>query len=153
MVRRVGDAAAAVGRGPGSTAPIAALPTEQLRWESRQVGTTGQIEDLTAPHFDSSVLLVIDAQVDFLDGGAWTIPGTSDKLPHIAELAAAYRSAAQPIVHVVRLYEGDDVDLVRRTALRRGARMVRPGSPGSQIAPAAAARPGPAAPRSRGAVP
>jgi nicotinamidase-related amidase len=99
------------------------------------VGTTGQIEDLTAPHFDSSVLLIIDVQVDYLDGGAWTIAGTSDKLPRMAELAAAYRSAARPVVHVVRLYEGDDVDLVRRAALRRGARMVRPGSPGSQIAP------------------
>lgn len=99
------------------------------------MGTTGQLDDLTAPHFASSVLLVIDAQVDFLDGGAWTIAGTSDKLPRMAELVAAYRSAALPVVHVVRLYEGDDVDLVRRAALRGGARMVRPGSPGSQIAP------------------
>ncbi len=99
------------------------------------MGTGGQIEDLTAPHFDSSALLIIDAQVDFLDGGAWTIAGTSDKLPRMAELTAAYRSAARPVVHVVRLYEGDDVDLVRRAALREGARMVRPESPGSQIAP------------------
>jgi len=98
------------------------------------MGTTGQPEDLTAPHFDSSVLLVIDVQVDFLDDGAWTIGGTSDRLPRMAELVAAYRSAARPIVHVVRLYEGDDVDLVRRAALREGVRMVRPGSPGSQIA-------------------
>jgi nicotinamidase-related amidase len=93
-------------------------------------------EDLTAaPHFDSSALLVIDVQVDFLDGGAWTIAGTSDRLPRMAALAAVYRSAARPIVHVVRLYDGDDVDLVRRAALRAGARMVRPGSPGAQIAP------------------
>jgi nicotinamidase-related amidase len=99
------------------------------------VGTTGQSEDLTAPHFDSSALLVIDVQVDFLDEGAWTIAGTSDRLPRIAALAAAYRAAGRPIVHAVRLYDGDDVDLVRRAALRAGARMVRPGSPGAQIAP------------------
>jgi nicotinamidase-related amidase len=53
----------------------------------------------------------------------------------MAELVAAYRSAAQPIVDVVRLYDGDDVDLVHRAMLRAGARMVRPGSHGSQIAP------------------
>src|SRR5689334_11544278 len=74
-------------------------------------------------------------QVDFLDGGAWTIAGTSDRLARMAELVAAYRSAGLPVVHVVRLYDGDDVDLVRRAALREGAQMVRPGSPGAQIAP------------------
>ena len=99
------------------------------------MGTTDRPEDLTAPHFASSALLVIDVQVDFLDGAAWTIAGTSDRLPRMAELVTAYRSAARPIVHAVRLYDGDDVDLVRRAALRQGARMVRPGSPGAQIAP------------------
>lgn len=47
----------------------------------------------------------------------------------------AYRSAGQPIVHVFRLYDGDDVDLVRRAAIRNGARIVRPGSAGVRIAP------------------
>ena len=110
-------------------------PAERSQCESWPPGTTGQPEDLTAPHFDSSALLVIDVQVDFLDEGAWTIAGTSDRLARIAALAAAYRSVARPIVHVVRPYDGDDVDLVRRTALREGAQMVRPGSPGAQIAP------------------
>jgi nicotinamidase-related amidase len=53
----------------------------------------------------------------------------------MVELVTAYRSAALPIVHVVRLYDGDDVDLVRRAAVRAGMPMVRPGSPGAQIAP------------------
>jgi nicotinamidase-related amidase len=110
-------------------------PAERSSCESRLVGTTGQPGDLTAPNFDSSALLIIDVQVDFLDGGAWTIAGTSDRLPRMAALAAAYRSATRPIVHVVRLYDGDDVDLVRRAAVRLGAQMVRPGSPGAQIAP------------------
>jgi len=105
------------------------------------VGTTAQ-DDFTAPHFDSSALLVIDVQGDFLDGGAWTIAGTSERLPRMTELVAAYRAAARPIVHVVRLYDGDDVDLVRRAELRRGAQMARPGSPGAQIAPQLLPEPG-----------
>lgn len=100
------------------------------------MGTTDRRpEDLTAPQFDSSALLVIDVQADFLDGGAYTIAGTSDRLPRMVELVMAYRSAALPIVHVVRLYDGDDVDLVRRAAVHAGMQMVRPGSPGAQIAP------------------
>jgi len=35
----------------------------------------------------------------------------------------------------VRLYEGDDVDRVRRTAIAGGARVVVPGSNGSQVVP------------------
>jgi hypothetical protein len=37
-------------------------------------------------------------------------------------------------VHVVRLYTGDDVDLRQRTMIGVGAPVVRPGSPGAQIA-------------------
>ena len=99
------------------------------------MGATDRDDDFTAPHFQSSALLIIDVQADFLDDGAWTVTGTSDCLPHLAELVVAYRSVSRPVVHVVRLYDGDDVDLVRRPVLRGGARMVRPGSPGAQIAP------------------
>ena len=105
------------------------------------MGTTAQ-DDFTAPHFDSSALLVIDVQADFLDGGAWTVAGTSGRLPRMTELVAAYRAAGRPIVHVVRLYDGDDVDLVRRAAVRGGAPMTRPGSPGAQIAPQLLPEPG-----------
>src|ERR671916_1929754 len=72
-----------------------------------------------APDVDRSVLVVIDTQVDFVDGGACPIPGTTQILPNIARLLAAYRDAAAPIVHVVRLYDGDDVDLLR-SSHRRG---------------------------------
>ena len=88
-----------------------------------------------APDVGRSVLVVIDTQVDFVDGGAWPIPGTTQILPNIARLLAAYRDAAAPIVHVVRLYDGDDVDLLRRAAIAAGAPIARPGSVGSQIAP------------------
>jgi nicotinamidase-related amidase len=88
-----------------------------------------------APELDRSALLVIDTQVDFLDGGASPIPGTTEVLPAIAELLTVYRAAGLPIVHVIRLYDGEDVDLPRRSLIEAGAPIVRPGSPGSQIAP------------------
>ncbi|WNV74314.1 cysteine hydrolase family protein [Geodermatophilus sp. DSM 44513] len=99
------------------------------------MGSSALDDAFTVPHFASSVLLVIDTQVDFLDGGASPIAGTSDRLPEIVRLIEAYRSAGRPIVHVIRLYDGDDVDLVRRAAIRNGARIVRPGSAGARIAP------------------
>ncbi|MFC4605187.1 cysteine hydrolase family protein [Rhodococcus kronopolitis] len=88
------------------------------------------------PHLDRSALLVIDTQRDFADGGASPIAGTSAVLPAIARLVSAYRAASRPIVHVVRLYAGEDVDLVRRTALAAGAGIARPGAAGSQVVPA-----------------
>ncbi len=88
------------------------------------------------PHWERSALLTIDVQRDFLDGGAAPIPGTTGVLPRIAELVRAYRDAGLPVVHVVRLYAGEDVDLVRRSAVAAGAPLVRPRSEGSQIAAA-----------------
>ncbi|GIF16786.1 cysteine hydrolase family protein [Actinoplanes teichomyceticus] len=94
-----------------------------------------QIDEWVRPEWDRSALLLIDVQVDFVEGGASPIQGTAAVLPRLGELLAAYRAARRPIVHVVRLYAGDDVDLVRRAMLAAGAPMVRPGSPGSQLAP------------------
>lgn len=88
-----------------------------------------------APHLAASALLVVDTQRDFVDGGASPIPGTSQVLPAIARLIEAYRSTRRPIIHIVRLYAGDDVDLVRRSAVAAGAEMARPGTVGAQIVP------------------
>lgn len=88
------------------------------------------------PELHRSALVVIDTQVDFLDGGTHPVPGTTQVLPGIRRLLQAWREAHRPIVHVVRLYDGSDVDLPRRTLVDTGAPLVRPGSPGSQIAPA-----------------
>lgn len=88
-----------------------------------------------APQLDRCALLVIDTQVDFVDGGASPIPGTAQVVPVIARLLAACRAARRPVVHVVRLYDGEDVDLPRRTLLASGAPIVRPGSAGSQVVP------------------
>lgn len=96
---------------------------------------TSGLDAYIAPDLGRSALVVIDTQVDFIDGGSNPIPGTTQILPKIAHLLAAYRNAAAPIVQVVRLYDGDDVDLPRRAAIAAGAPIARPGSAGSQIAP------------------
>ena len=91
----------------------------------------------TAPHWPSAALVTIDTQVDVLDGGALAVPGTSTVLPTLARLVQAFRSAGRPVVHVVRLYpaDGHDVDLVRRTLVATGAPVLRPGTPGAELAP------------------
>lgn len=94
-----------------------------------------QLDPHITPQLEHSALLVIDTQVDFVDGGVIPIPGTTQVLPAIARLLRAYRAAGLPIVHVVRLYDGDDVDLPRRTLIASGAPIARPGSAGSQIVP------------------
>ncbi len=99
----------------------------------RDPGAEG-VDPYLRPHWGRSALVTIDVQRDFLDQGAAPIPGTTEVLPFIAEILDAYRAARLPIVHIVRLYAGDDVDLVRRTALSAGASIVRPHSAGSQLA-------------------
>jgi nicotinamidase-related amidase len=91
----------------------------------------------TAPDFASSALITIDTQRDVLDGGPFEVPGTSAVLSRLRVLVDAFRAAARPIVHVVRLYQPDgaNVDLCRRGAIQGGARVLAPGDPGSQLAP------------------
>jgi len=88
------------------------------------------------PHYDRCALLVIDTQVDFTEGGATPIIGTTAVVPEIVTLLEAFRHAGRPIVHAVRLYAGEDVDRVRRTLISGGAAIVAPGSAGSEIVPA-----------------
>jgi nicotinamidase-related amidase len=93
--------------------------------------------DYLAPDFGSAALITIDTQVDTLDGEPLEIPGTSDAVPRIAALGAAFRDAGRPIVHIVRLYleDGSNVDLCRRAAIEDGAPILVPGSRGTQLAP------------------
>lgn len=90
-------------------------------------------DPFTEPHFARSALLVIDTQIDFLDGGVSPIAGTTDRLPRMVDLARAYRVANRPIVHAIRIYEGEDIDLVRRRALTSDGRVVRADTPGANI--------------------
>jgi nicotinamidase-related amidase len=91
----------------------------------------------TRPDFKSMALITIDVQQDFLAGQPFEIPGTSETLPAMQRLAAAFRRAQLPIVHMVRLYksDGSNVDLCRRSIVEQGASIVRPGTPGAELAP------------------
>jgi nicotinamidase-related amidase len=99
--------------------------------------------DYLAPDWNSSALVTIDTQVDTLDGQPLEIPGTSAAVSQIVSLAAAFRGAGRPIVHVVRLYrrDGSNVDICRRSMVEAGAEILAPGSSGSQVAPEIIERP------------
>jgi nicotinamidase-related amidase len=90
----------------------------------------------TDPEFAASALVTIDTQRDVLDGGPLEIPGTSAALGAMRALVDRYRSAHRPIVHIVRLYQpdGSNVDLCRRELIETGARVLRTGAPGTQLA-------------------
>jgi nicotinamidase-related amidase len=90
----------------------------------------------TAPELAASALITIDTQRDVLDGGALEIAGTSAALPAMAALAAAFRDAGRPVVHVVRIYEpdGSNVDACRRAAVQAGAEILLRGAEGTEIA-------------------
>jgi nicotinamidase-related amidase len=92
-------------------------------------------DSYTEPDFAASALITIDTQCDTLDGAALEVPGTSAAVPAIELLARAFREAGRPLVHVVRLYEpdGGNVDLCRRRTVRDGARILAPGTAGSQL--------------------
>jgi nicotinamidase-related amidase len=90
----------------------------------------------TAPEFHASALITIDTQRDVLDDGGFPIPGTSAVLPAMRELMEAFRVAARPIVHIVRLYEqdGSNAERCRRELLASGASLVVRDTDGGQIA-------------------
>lgn len=84
-----------------------------------------------------TALLTIDVQRDFYDNGAPAlIAGTQDCLPAMRQVTEAFRCSGRPIVHVVRLYaaDGSNAEPVRRPLLATQS-IVRPGTPGSQLAP------------------
>jgi nicotinamidase-related amidase len=91
----------------------------------------------TAPDYAAAALLTIDVQLDTLDGQAFEIPGTSAALPEMARLCEAFRAAARPVFHVLRLYraDGSNAELCRRGPLAAGQQFFLAGSAGRQIAP------------------
>jgi nicotinamidase-related amidase len=88
-----------------------------------------------APRWESSALVTIDMQRDFLSGRPYGLAGTTEIVPALRSLTDAFRAARRPIVHIVRLYQGDDVDRVRRTLIDGGAQLTRPGTDGRLLAP------------------
>jgi nicotinamidase-related amidase len=95
------------------------------------------VDEATAPHFDRAALVIIDTQVDTLDGQPLEIPGTTEALPNIGDLCRIFRGVGQPIVHVVRLYlaDGSNAEPSRRDLVQGSTPVLRPGTPGRQIAP------------------
>jgi nicotinamidase-related amidase len=102
----------------------------------KDVQPMAQQVSYTAPDFASMALITIDTQRDTLDGGSLEILGTTGILPRMQRLLQAFRRTQVPIVHVVRLYkeDGSNVDLCRRSMVESGVAILRPGSPGSELA-------------------
>lgn len=98
----------------------------------------------TEAQWDRAALMIIDMQCDFLDDQSFEIPGTSAVLPQIRTLAEAFRTAARPIIHLVRIYkpDGSNADLCRRGLIEGGAQLVLGDTDGSQIAPGLLPQPG-----------
>ena len=98
---------------------------------------TDVMDSAIAPHFATSALVTIDTQVDTLDGQPMEIPGTSAVIPNITTLCRAFRDAARPIVHVVRLYlaDGSNAEPARRNLVTGSTPVLRPASPGRLLAP------------------
>lgn len=94
------------------------------------------MDEYVRPDPSQAALLTIDVQNDFTrpDASA-AVPGTTDAVPQMQRLVDAFRDAARPIVHVVRLYkaDGSNVDQCRRTEVEAGAEIVRPRTPGAEL--------------------
>jgi nicotinamidase-related amidase len=89
-----------------------------------------------SPESGRSALLTIDMQRDFaLSSSPAHIPGTLEVAGRIGTLVQAFRSANQPIVHMVRLYfpDGSNADLPRRSYLQAGNQLVWPGTSGAEL--------------------
>lgn len=92
--------------------------------------------DYTHPDYASVAPVIIDTQAATLDGRPMEIPGTAAALPAMGRLAAAFRQAGKPIVHIVRIYQPDgrNVDLCRRSAVECGAELILENTADCQIA-------------------
>ena len=93
-------------------------------------------DQFTLPEYDRAALITIDVQNDTLDGGTFTVPGTSIILPQISRLCRTFRDAGRPIVHVIRIYTPDavDADRCRRHSLLAGKPILLKGSSGRRPA-------------------
>src|SRR5947208_16998111 len=91
----------------------------------------------TAPEFDKSALVTIDVQRDVLDGGALEVPGSSEARGAISRVCSCFRHLGRPIVHAVRLYRADglNVDACRRAIVEAGEAILLAGEPGSELVP------------------
>lgn len=92
----------------------------------------------TSANWSTSALITIDTQNDFtLLNAPAQIPGTLEVIPRMIQLLHAYRKAALPIIHVIRLYkeDGSNADMCRKEIIEQGKRIVVSASQGSNLVP------------------
>jgi nicotinamidase-related amidase len=90
---------------------------------------------LPSDQLATAALMTIDVQRDVLDSGPLGVPGTIAVVPRIRRLVEAFRRAANPIVHIVRLYQADgaNAEPCRRDLLATATRpILRPNTDGAQ---------------------
>jgi nicotinamidase-related amidase len=90
----------------------------------------------TSPNWNTSILITIDTQNDFtLPNAPAEIKGTANILPKMKILLEAFREKGLPILHVIRLYkeDGSNVDLCRKEAIEKGAKIVTPDTVGAEL--------------------
>lgn len=89
----------------------------------------------TEPQWEASALVVVAMQRDFLDDSSpLLVQGTADIVPRLARLIGAFRTAARPVAHAIRLFTGDDVELSRRRMRDEQPSLLAPGGAGSAVA-------------------
>jgi nicotinamidase-related amidase len=94
------------------------------------------MDEWTRPDPSRMALLTIDIQREFQPGGPSGREENAQTIPAAARLAKAFRKAAKPLIHIVRIYlpDASNVDLCRRSRILSGNPLLLPGSLSSQIA-------------------
>ena len=78
------------------------------------------VEKFTSADWRNAALLTIDTQNDFtLPNSPVAITGTFEIVPKMRQVLHAFRIAGKPIIHVIRIYNRDglNVDLCRKRAI------------------------------------
>ncbi len=96
------------------------------------------LDEFTKPELAASALITIDLQNDVLADGALAVSGTEQILPNVRRVVSAYRQSGLPIVHMVRIYDPQtmDVDRCRRHAIAAGSAQFHPDGTGIELAAA-----------------
>lgn len=95
-----------------------------------------RMNEYIRPQRNRAGLLTIDTQNDFTEPGAPAdIQVTAEAVPQMQRLVETFRSEDAPIVHVIRLYRQDglNVDQCRRESIESGAKIVRPETEGAEL--------------------
>lgn len=89
-----------------------------------------------SPNMNSSAIIIIDMQNDFVIPGAVAeVPGSYNIKDNLVSLLTVAREKTVPIIHVIRLYstDGSNVDLCRKALIESGKKIVAPNTTGADI--------------------